>query len=179
MCKVEKTTLIVAVVILVLVAIGGFYSYQQMKKPKSPTGEVVLKVKGKITRTNVGNEYHFDLAMLEKMIDTEFDWECPWFGKYHWEGVSLVTLLKELGVPDDAKYIKFTAKDGVTAEYPISMLKEHPKIILAIKMNGEYIPDDKVGPLRVVIPYDQYPELEEDYPPFPFTVGWIIEAEVG
>ncbi len=36
----------------------------QMTKPKHPTGEVVLVVKGKITRTNLGNEYHFDLAML-------------------------------------------------------------------------------------------------------------------
>jgi hypothetical protein len=166
-------------VILVLVAVGGFYTYLQMKKPKSPTGEVVLVVKGRITRTNVGNEYHFDLAMLEKMIDTKFEWDGPWFGKHTYEGVSLVTLLKELGVPEDAKYIKFVAKDGLTAEYPISMLKEHPKIILAIKMDGDYIPDDMVGPLRVIIPYDQYPELEEEYPPYPYTIGWIIEAEVG
>lgn len=47
-----------------LVVIGGFYTYIQMTKPKHPTEEVVLVVKGKITGTNLGNEYHFDLAML-------------------------------------------------------------------------------------------------------------------
>ncbi len=174
-----RSTIIAIIVILILVAAGGFYTYLQITKPKPPAGTVVLRVKGKITRANVGDEYHFDLEMLEKMVDTEFDWECPWFGMHHWKGVSLATLLEELGVPDDAKYIKFIAKDGLTAEFPINMLKEHPKIMLAIKMDDEYIPEEKVGPLRVVIPYDQYPELEKDYPPYPYTIGWIIEAEVG
>lgn len=175
----RRANVIAILIIVVLIAIGGFYTYLQMSKPRSPTGEVVLVVKGRITRTNVENEYHFDLAMLEDMIDTKFEWDDPWFGKHTYEGISLVTLLKELGVPDDASYIKFVAKDGLTAEYPISMLKEHPKIILAIKMDGNYIPDEMVGPLRVVIPYDQYPELEEEYPPYPYTIGWIIKAEVG
>ena len=175
----KTSTLAVIAVVLVLIVVGGYYSYMQAKRPKAPTGEVVLKVRGMIGRTNVDGEYHFDLQMLEKMIDTEYDWECPWFGMHHWEGISLVTFLKELDVSPDAKYIRFIAKDGLTADFPIDMLKSHPKIMLALKMDGQIIPDANCGPLRVVIPYDQYPELNETYPPYPYTIGWVVEAEVG
>jgi len=119
------------------------------------------------------------MEMLEKLVDTEFDWECPWFGMHHWEGISLLTLLKEVGARREAKYIKFMASDGLTAEFSISVLKKHPKIMLAIKMDGEYMPESKVGPLRVVIPYDEYPDLLGKFPPYPYTIGWIIETEVG
>lgn len=175
----KRSTIVVILVVVVLVIVGGTYTYMQLTKPATPTGEVILEVSGKITRTNAGNEYHFDLGMLEEIMDTEFDWECPWFGEYDWEGISLVTFLEEVGPSADATYLKLIASDGTVAEYPISMLEEHPKIILALKMGGDYIPEANVGPLRAVIPYDQYPELEEDYPAFPYTVGWIIEAEVG
>ncbi|HDN01709.1 MAG TPA: hypothetical protein ENF42_01900 [Candidatus Bathyarchaeota archaeon] len=175
----KTQTIVVIAVVVILVIVGGYYTYVQMAKPPTPTGEVVLKVRGMIEKKNAGDENHFDLQMLEKLIDTEFDWECPWFGMYHWEGVSLLTLLEEVGASSDATYIEFVASDGVTARYPIEMLKNHPKIMLALKMNGSYIPEEMVGPLRVVIPYNIYPDLEEDYPAFPYTVGWIIEANVG
>ena len=175
----KTSTIVAIVVILILVAVGGYLWYLEQTRPKPPTGEVVLKVRGKITKTNVGDEYHFDLKMLEELIDTEYDWECPWFGMHHWEGISLVKFLDVVGAAPDAKYIKFVAKDGLTAEFPIDLIKSHPKIMLALKVDGEIIPDEMVGPLRVVIPYDQYPELNETYPAFPYTIGWVVEAEVG
>lgn len=45
---------------------------------EAPTGDVVLVVKGQLTHTNVGDEAHFDKAMLDALEQGTIDTHTPW-----------------------------------------------------------------------------------------------------
>lgn len=54
--------------------------------------------------------------------------------------------------------VKVTALNDYTTEIPLSDFKKH-NVILALKVNGEYMRIRDKGPLFVVYPYDSKPEL--------------------
>ena len=120
-------------------------------------GEVLLKVTGDLSNPNVGNEAHFDLAMLESLPVTEFTTNTPWSDEpQFFEGVRVDVLLDAVGT-EARQFVaiglddyKFTVADIDFDSYPI---------IIAYRQNGHPISVRQLGPLRIMMPFDQYPEL--------------------
>lgn len=54
--------------------------------------------------------------------------------------------------------VKITAPNDYTTVIPLSDFKKY-NVILALKVNGEYMRIRDKGPLFVVYPYDSLPEL--------------------
>lgn len=131
-----------------------------------PEGEVQLVVSGNIQRTNGtdsdGNPVaKFDMAMLESMEATVVDTDNPWVEQLtKFEGVRISTLLEFVG----AKSSEFQAKgvDGYTADIKGVDFDQYP-IIIAYKRDGDYMSIRGLGPLWIIYPFDDYPELNTEY----------------
>ncbi|MCZ4281774.1 oxidoreductase [Kiloniella laminariae] len=122
----------------------------------SPKGKVLLTISGNIQVYNQGNKAVFDLEMLsdigESVIDTSLRSR---EGVYSFSGVEVGALLKRLGA--EGRSLKLLALDNYTVEIePEDYLKYHP--VIASRINGEEIEIRDKGPLRLIFPWDSYPE---------------------
>lgn len=75
-----------------------------------------------------------------------------------WTGVSLGVLLEDLGEPLPARLIA-SAMDSYQEVIPGSDLEHHDPII-AYQRNGEYLSIAQRGPLVIMYPYGEHPELQ-------------------
>lgn len=122
-----------------------------------PQGPVILEVSGKISQTNHGDEAHFDYAMLESLGMHEIATHTPWTeGLIRFEGPLAQDLLDAVGAQGNRLMIK--GLDGYIAEVPASDFYRH-KVILALSKNGERLRVRDRGPIIIVYPFDQKPEL--------------------
>ena len=122
-----------------------------------PTGKVLLTLSGNIENTNEGGKAVFDLASLEKLGMVSFQTTSPWYdGRTTFTGISLQKLMDYVGAKGSV--VKVIALNDYTTEIPLSDFKKY-NVILALKINGEYMRVRDKGPLFVVYPYDSMPEL--------------------
>ena len=69
-----------------------------------------------------------------------------------WEGISFRTII-EMAIPkDNAKYATFECEDSYTTSLPIKDLLEE-EVLLAYKLQDEYLKPKRGGPLRLIVPY--------------------------
>lgn len=122
-----------------------------------PEGPVILEVSGNIGQTNVGDEAHFDYAMLTELGMHEIVTHTPWT-----EGASRYVgpLGRELldAVEAQGSLLKVKALNEFVAEVPASDFRDYD-VILAIERDGERMPIRDFGPIFVLYPFDQHPEL--------------------
>ena len=122
-----------------------------------PTGKVLLTMSGNIQNTNDGGKAIIDLVSLEKLGMVSFQTTSPWYdGRTTFTGISLQKLMDYVGAKGTV--VKVTALNDYTTEIPLSDFKKY-NVILALKVNGEYMRIRDKGPLFVVYPYDSIPEL--------------------
>lgn len=122
-----------------------------------PTGKVLLTLSGNIENTNQDGKAVFDVASLEKLGMVTFQTTSPWYnGRTTFTGISLQKLMDYVGAK--GSLVKVTALNDYTTEIPLSDFKKY-NVILAMKVNGEYMRIRDKGPLFVVYPYDSLPEL--------------------
>jgi hypothetical protein len=82
----------------------------------------------------------------------------PWYsGKVRFDGVSLSKLMDLVGAR--GKTAKVIALNDYTTMVPLDDFRKFP-VILALKLNGEYMHIRDKGPLFIVYPYDSSPELQ-------------------
>ncbi|MCG7600261.1 molybdopterin-dependent oxidoreductase [Halomonas sp. McH1-25] len=123
----------------------------------SPQGPVILEVSGNIAQTNHGDEAHFDYAMLAALGMHEIATHTPWTeGLIRFEGPLGRDLLEAVGAQGDQLSVK--GLDGYVAEVPASDFFKH-EVILALKMDGERLRVRDRGPIIIVYPFDQKPQL--------------------
>ncbi len=67
-------------------------------------------------------------------------------------GVPFPVLADRAGVADDAVHVLFSALDGYTTDLPLDAC-QRDEVLLAWAYDGEPLPDDHGGPLRVVTPH--------------------------
>ncbi|GAB6877801.1 sulfite oxidase-like oxidoreductase [Halorubrum gandharaense] len=67
-------------------------------------------------------------------------------------GVVFDELVERAGVHDDADHVLFHAHDGYTTNLPLSECR-HEGVLLAYGFDGDPLPADHGGPLRVVTPH--------------------------
>lgn len=122
-----------------------------------PTGKVLLTIKGAMENPNVGNEVQLDLATLESLPATQFTTNTPWSDEpQHFKGVRLNVLFEAIGAAPKSFVAvglddyKFTVTDIDFERYPV---------IVAYQHNGAPISVRQLGPLRIMMPFDDYPEL--------------------
>ena len=122
-----------------------------------PTGKVLLTMTGKIENTNENGKAVFDIASLEKLGVVSFQTTSPWYnGRTTFTGISMQKLMDYVGAKGTV--VKVTALNDYTTVIPLSDFKNY-NVILAFKINGEYMRVRDKGPFFIVYPYDSLPEL--------------------
>ncbi|HDR2753109.1 MULTISPECIES: molybdopterin-dependent oxidoreductase [Enterobacter] len=122
-----------------------------------PTGKVLLTISGKIENTNDNGKAVFDIASLEKLGVVSFQTSSPWYnGRTNFTGISMQKLMDYVGAKGTV--VKVTALNDYTTVIPLSDFKNY-NVILAFKINGEYMRVRDKGPFFIVYPYDSLPEL--------------------
>ena len=123
----------------------------------APTGKVLLTMSGNIENKNAAGKAVFDLASLEKLGMVSFQTTTPWYnGRTTFTGIPLQKLMDYVGAKGSV--VKVTALNDYTTIIPLSDFKKY-NVILAVKVNGEYMRIRDKGPLFIVYPYDSIPEL--------------------
>jgi len=126
----------------------------------APTGEVVLKIDGKISQTNSGDTLQLDMATLESIGVVRYKVNDPFVKKnILYAGVLLAQLLKVAGAAPEATTLTLWALDDYSTEMKISDADKWP-VLLATRADGAYMPLDQNGPLISVWPFNNFPEID-------------------
>ncbi|HSP57716.1 MAG TPA: molybdopterin-dependent oxidoreductase, partial [Halomonas sp.] len=137
----------------------------------SPKGEVILTISGNIEHTNTGAQAHLDRDMLMALESREVETHTPWHSdSSRYEGPLLLAVLQAAGA--EGEHIVVRALNDFEAEIPISDLHDY-EVILALHRNGEPMPIREFGPLFVLYPFDEHPELNNET--IRFRSVWQVE----
>ncbi|WP_417426326.1 molybdopterin-dependent oxidoreductase [Hoeflea sp.] len=119
--------------------------------------KVVLTVSGKVTN---GEAVDFTFAELEALGMSAITTSSPWeTDPVTFEGVPIAALLLSVGATGETAAI--LALNKYRTEVPITDFTDHG-VILASRKNGEPMPISDKGPLFVVYPFDDKPELNTE-----------------
>jgi hypothetical protein len=124
------------------------------ERVSAPKGKVVLTVTGQIGAHNQGRKLALDLASLERMRTVRMSLNEPFLKRrVTFDGVLLSDLLAVAGVPPSATKVELIALDDYKVDFTIADVRQS-KMLLATKADGEPMPIDKAGPIRIVFPDD-------------------------
>ncbi|MDQ7735051.1 molybdopterin-dependent oxidoreductase [Halomonas sp. SpR1] len=142
----------------VLIAVVGFALLSPLACAlEVPEGPVILVVSGKIGLPNVGNEAHFDKAMLEALGQHETITRTPWYdGMTRFSGPLGRAILEAAGAEGES--IRVVALNEYAATIPVSDFENYD-VIFAMQANGKALRVRDQGPLFVIYPFDTHPEL--------------------
>jgi hypothetical protein len=132
----------------------------------APAGPVVLTVRGLIGTTNVDDSLQFDMETLERLGVVEYsiddrlaEGRVATFG-----GVLLDRLLEVAAVDPGATNLATTALNDYSVDIPVADAERYP-VLLATTVDGERMPVERYGPVRVIYPYGAFgleaPEADE------------------
>lgn len=151
-----KYTLLLLTALVMLIALPR----AQANGLPEPTGEILLIVSGNIENTNHPDGAAFDMEMLEAMEVTSFETNTPWTkGLTRFTGVRLTALLS--AVSATTSNIKMTAEDGYIYELERKIEDKYP-VIIAYKKDDDYMSIRQLGPLWLMFPFDDFPELDTE-----------------
>jgi len=141
----------------------------------APKGPVVLTVTGAIGETNAPGAAEFDMAMLAALAQKTTVTKTPWTtGEVSFAGPLGSALLDAVGATGGT--LKVVALNDYSADVPAADLREHP-VILATAMDGKPMSVREKGPLFLIYPFDDEPDLyNETY--FNRSVWQIARIEV-
>lgn len=119
--------------------------------------DVVLTISGKVAN---GEAVDFTLTELEALGTTTITTTSPWEDvAITYEGVPMASLMQAVGATGGTA--KITALNKYRTEMPVSDFTDHG-VILASRNNGERMPISNKGPLFVIYPFDDKPELNTE-----------------
>lgn len=122
-----------------------------------PQGPVMLTISGAIERTNVGDEAHFDRAMLNALSQHEARTNTPWTEQAHdYRGPLMRELLAHVGAQGERVLV--AALNGYDVKIPMDDFVAYD-VLLAIERDGEPMPIREYGPLWVLYPFDYHEVL--------------------
>ena len=97
----------------------------------------------------------YDELLARDLVERDITLTCvsnevggPYIGNARWTGTSIQALLEEAGVQDGADAVLSTSVDGMTIGTPIEALTDGRDAIIAVAMNGEPLPADRVDSRR-------------------------------
>ncbi|MCB5161716.1 molybdopterin-dependent oxidoreductase [Marinomonas algarum] len=125
----------------------------------TPEGSVILTM-DKTLKDSASQAMAFDLAMLERLPQYEVTTHNPWTqGRHTYRGVSAVDLLAVAN--SQANLLKVTALNRYMTEIPIRDFIES-QAILATHIDGHPMSVRNLGPIMVIYPFDERPELKSE-----------------
>lgn len=148
------------------ISLLGSIDLAQAEHVDKPEGEVLLTITGNIEKTNAefvldGKTVPaatFDMAMLEALPTEVIKTTNPWTeGKTEFKGVRFSDLLDSIGA--DSSHVLLHALDDYTVEVKNGMFSDYP-IVIAYEQDGHYMSVRNLGPLWLMYPFDDYPELD-------------------
>ena len=135
--------------------------------------EPLLVVTGLIETPDGGAR--FDRAALEALPQHELSTSTPWTdGVSAFEGPLLCDLLARVGA--QGSVLRAKAINDYVIDIPVSDCERYP-VILALKRDGKELSRRDMGPVWIVYPRDDYPELRLET----INARWVwqlIELEV-
>jgi hypothetical protein len=153
----------IALVLLSCAALAGSLA--------TPQERSILEITGKIANTNAGNRAQFDLPMLEKLGVSRIKTATAWTeGQPVFEGVLMRDLLNYVGASGDK--VTVVALNDYKVDIPMSDFKNFP-VILAYRMDGQALRVKDKGPLWIVYPADEFPELNNK----PTQNKWVWQVK--
>ncbi len=123
----------------------------------TPEGRVILRVTGNVSTTNDGDGAAFDRAMLAGLEQVTIVTTTPWTeGETTFRGPLARDVLAAAGA--DGASIAASAINDYTVTIPMSDLRDYP-VILAIERDGKALRVRDRGPIWVIYPWSEHPEL--------------------
>ena len=123
----------------------------------TPKGDVLLTISGNISNTNSEQGAQFDLEMLERLGATSITTETPWTDAATvFTGVRLDVLLDAVGAKSSS--FRANALDNYWYDVKDIDFQQYP-VVVAYQRDGEYMNARSLGPLWIMFPFDDYPEL--------------------
>lgn len=126
----------------------------------APSGPVVLSIAGALQQPNRDGRALFDMAMLERLPQHSFTTKTPWYPAAHkFTGPLLRDVLAAAGVPADAAgQARCVALNDYKVDIPLDDLRRYD-VVLARLIDDKPIGVREKGPLFVIYPFDERPEL--------------------
>lgn len=124
-----------------------------------PEDAPLLRITGNIEQTNVGDEAHFDRAMLDTLPRESLSTSTVVTdGINHFEGVRVRDLLARVGA--NGELAVASALNDYEIEIPITDFEAFD-VLLADTMDGEHLTARDKGPLWIVYPRDDHEALQD------------------
>lgn len=144
-------------VALVLLLVTGCLPALALDPLPQPQGPVILTVSGNIDVTNSPRGAEFDREMLEALGHTEIRTTTSWTdGVQVFEGVLARTLMERVGASGTT--VTASALNDFVAPVPMDDFERYD-VLLATIMNGKQLEVSEWGPMWIVYPRDDNPEL--------------------
>jgi hypothetical protein len=144
-------------IFLILTALASVSNALDMSKDQA-VGPVILKINGKIGTKNTADAAVFDDALLDALPQKSFVTETPWTkGPVKFTGPLLSDVLKAVNA--SGVNIKALALNDYKVNIPVEDTRKFG-IILARQMDGKMLTVRDKGPLFVMYPFEQFPELK-------------------
>ena len=124
---------------------------------ETPSGRVILTVTGLIANHNATEVAQLDMAMLDKLPQVTVTTTTPWYDESKsFSGPLVRDLIKLLGAQGDM--VKATALNDYSITIPLQDFEQYD-VILATRLDGNTMSIREKGPIFVIYPFDDKPEL--------------------
>lgn len=138
---------------LLLLSTFSVFTYAQ----DTPKGRVILTV---TEDQKNATDYPFDMAMLQGLPHYSVTTHNPWTkGKHTYRGFSAADLVAHLGL--SGNWLQVTALNHYMTEIPLSDFIENGAIF-ATHLDGKPMKVRNLGPIMVIYPFDDRPELKSE-----------------
>nr|WP_245635155.1 molybdopterin-dependent oxidoreductase [Marinobacterium profundum] len=125
-----------------------------------PSGPVILTVEGALSNTNGNGVARFDREMLEDLSLHHTRTDTPWTeGIVDFEGPLGRRVLDFVGAKGETLIV--TALNDYSTEVPLADFYSYD-VILALKMDGQYIRIRDKGPIFIIYPFAEFPALQTE-----------------
>ena len=122
-----------------------------------PASLPVLSVTGKLSKPNAPDAALFDMPMLERMAQVSFVTHTPWFPQARkFTGPLLRTVLAAAGAQGAA--LRAIALNDYRVDIPFDDALRID-VVLARLLDDKPMPVRDMGPLFIIYPFDQQPQL--------------------
>jgi len=126
---------------------------------QAPDDAVILTIEGAITRTNAPGRAEFDRAMLEEIGLRRLRTWTPWAdGEQEFEGIPMTELMAAVGATGTT--LRAVALNDFESVIPLADFERYP-VLLAMRIEGRQLEVRDKGPLWIVYPWSDYPELDD------------------
>ncbi|MEW4372608.1 molybdopterin-dependent oxidoreductase [Paenibacillus kandeliae] len=131
---------------------GEFRVYTVTPIPSFDNSNWSFTIDGLVNKPQTWNWEQF-LSLKRHVQVSDFHCVTGWsVYKNTWEGIPLLDFLKMAGVKSEARTIKFYSGDGVYTDSITMEQAQLKDIMVAVLHDGNVIPADLGGPVRLVIP---------------------------